>query len=135
VSELKFITPSRGDHGLAARRFAEGVRLSEEIGDRANLGYFLEGLAVVAGVRGEAERSARLFGAAKALLQAVEAPVYDYYEPNRSLYERTAATVRSQLGESAFEEAWAGGQATTFEQAVASALEEGNGTARGAADD
>jgi len=41
----------------------------------------------------------------------------------------------SQLGESAFEEAWAGGQATTFEQAVASALEEGNGMARGAADD
>jgi len=63
------------------------------------------------------------------LLQAVEAPVYDYYEPNRSLYERTAAAVRSQLGESAFEEAWAEGQAMTFEQAVAYALEEGNDTA------
>ncbi|MDQ3926428.1 MAG: helix-turn-helix domain-containing protein [Actinomycetota bacterium] len=132
---LAQVAQSRGDHDLAARRFAEGVTLSEEIGDRANLGYFLEGLAVVAGVRGEAERSARLFGAAKGLLQAVEAPVYDYYEPNRSLYERTAAAVRSQLGESAFKEAWAGGQATTFEQAVAYALEEGNGMARGTADD
>jgi hypothetical protein len=82
----------------------------------------LEGLAVVAGVRGEAERSARLFGAAEGLLQAVEAPVYDYYKPNRSLYERTKAVVRSRLGESAFEEAWEQGRAMTFEQAVEYAL-------------
>ncbi|MDQ3965834.1 MAG: helix-turn-helix domain-containing protein, partial [Actinomycetota bacterium] len=114
---LAQVAQSRGDHELAARMFEEGVTLSEEMGDRANLGYFLEGLAVVAGVRGEAERSARLFGAAEGLLQAVEAPVYDYYEPNRSLYERTKATVRSRLGESAFEEAWEQGRAMTFEQA------------------
>jgi hypothetical protein len=103
----------------------EGVRLSEEIGDRANLGYFLEGLAVVAGVQGEVERSARLFGAAEGLLQAVEAPVYDYYEPNRSLYRRTVAAVRSQLGEEDFEEAWERGWVMAFEQAVAFALEGG----------
>jgi predicted ATPase/transcriptional regulator with XRE-family HTH domain len=119
---LAQVAQSRGDHDLAARRFEEGVTLSEEIGDRANLGYFLEGLAVVAGVRGEAERSARLFGAAEGLLQAVEAPVYDYYKPNRSLYERTKAVVRSRLGESAFEEAWEQGRAMTFEQAVEYAL-------------
>ena len=132
---LAQVAQARGDHASAACRFEEGVSLSEEIGDRSNLGYFLEGLAVVAGVRGEADRSARLFGAAEGLLQAIEAPVYDYYEPNRSLYERTAAAVRSQLGESAFEEAWTEGQAMTFEQAVAYALEEGNGTAYGTADD
>jgi hypothetical protein len=33
----------------------EGVALSEQIGDRANLSYFLEGLAIVAGMEGEAE--------------------------------------------------------------------------------
>jgi predicted ATPase/DNA-binding XRE family transcriptional regulator len=111
-----------GDHDLAARRFVEGVRLSEEMGDRANLGYYLEGLAVVAGVRGETERSACLFGAAVGMLEAVEAPVYDYFEPNRSLYERTKARVRSRLGESAFEEAWKQGQMMTFEKAVKYAL-------------
>lgn len=120
---LAQVAQARGDHDSAACRFEEGVTLSEEIGDRSNLGYFLEGLAVVAGVRGEAERSARLFGVAEGLLQAVEAPVYDYYEPNRYLYERMAAAMRSQLGESAFEEAWVEGQAMTFEQAVAYALE------------
>ena len=119
---LAQVAQARGDHDLAARRFEEGVSLSEEMGDRANLGYYLEGLAVVAGVRGEAERSVCLFGAAEGMLEAVDAPVYDYFEPNRSLYERTKARVRSRLGESAFEEAWKQGQVMTFEQAVKYAL-------------
>ena len=121
---LAQVAQARGDHDLAARRFEEGVALSAEMGDRANLGYFLEGLAVVAGVRGEANRSVRLFGAAEELLEAVEAPVYYYFEPNRSLYERTKAAMLSQLGESAFEEKWDKGQALTFEQAVKYALED-----------
>jgi hypothetical protein len=58
------------------------------------------------------------------MLEAVEAPVYDYFEPNRSLYERTKARVRSRLGESAFEEACKQGQAMTFERAVKYALKE-----------
>jgi hypothetical protein len=33
----------------------------------------------MAGVRGDAKRSTRLFGAAERLLQAVEAPDYDYH--------------------------------------------------------
>jgi len=119
---LAQVAQSRGDHDSAVRRFKEGVALSEEMGDRANLGYFLEGLAVVAGVRGEAERSVRLFGAAEGLLEAVEALVYDYHKPNRSLYERTTATVRSRLGESAFEEGRAEGRAMDYEQAVEYAL-------------
>jgi predicted ATPase/DNA-binding XRE family transcriptional regulator len=121
---LAQIAQARGNHDLAARRFEEGVAVSEEMGDRANLGYFLEGLAVVAGVQGAVERSARLFGAAEGLLQAVEAPVYDYYEPNRSFYQRTVATVRAKLGEEDFEEARERGWAMTFEQAVEYALDE-----------
>jgi hypothetical protein len=46
-----------------------------------------------------------------------------YYEPHRSRYERTVATVRSQLGEEAFEETRERGREMTFEQAVAYALE------------
>jgi non-specific serine/threonine protein kinase len=94
------------------------------MGDRSYLGYFLEGLAVVAGLRGEAERSARLFGAVEGLLRTVGVSVYDSYNPNRFLYEHTKAAVRSRLGEEGFEEARAEGQAMTFEQAVAYALRE-----------
>jgi non-specific serine/threonine protein kinase len=90
--------------------------------DRANVAYCLEGLAVVANLRGEAERSGRLIGAAEGLHEAVEVPVYSYYEPHRSMYERTMATVRSQLGEEAFEEARERGREMTFDQAIAYAL-------------
>ncbi len=66
--------------------------------------------------------SARLFGAAEGLLEAVGAAVYNYYLPDRSLYERTVSATRSQLGDAAFEEAQAEGRAMTFEQAVTYAL-------------
>jgi tetratricopeptide (TPR) repeat protein len=113
----------RGNHGLAIRILDEGVTISEQMKDRANLSYFLEGLAVVAGVQGQVQRSARLLGAAKGLLEAVGAPVYNYYKADPSLYEHTIADVRSRLGEEGFEEAWAEGRTMSFEQAVAYALE------------
>jgi hypothetical protein len=103
----------------------EGVALSEEMRDRANLAHFLEGLAVVAGTRGQAETSARLFGAAEGLLAEVGASVYNYYTPDHSLYERTAAGLRSRLGDLPFEKALAEGRAMmTFDQAMAFALGE-----------
>ncbi len=64
---LAQVALARGDHELATRMLEEGVTLSEQIGDPANLSYFLEGLAVVAGIRGESEYSARLLGAAEGL--------------------------------------------------------------------
>jgi predicted ATPase/transcriptional regulator with XRE-family HTH domain len=114
----------RGDHGLATRILKEGVAISEQMRDRANLSYFLEGLAVVTGVQGRAERTTRLFGAAEGLLEAVGAPVYNYYKPDPSLYERTRSATRSRLGEADFEEVRAEGRTMTFEQAVAYALED-----------
>src|SRR3712207_8739755 len=62
---LAQVVLSRGDYHGAVNLFEEGVALSEQVGDRANLAYCLEGLAVVAGARGEAERSGRLIGAAE----------------------------------------------------------------------
>ncbi len=120
---LAQVTLSRGDYDGAVSLFEEGVALSGEVGDRANLAYCLEGLAVVARARGEARRAARLIGAAEGLHEAVGVPVYIYYEPDRSLYERTMAAVRSELGEEAFEEARERGREMTFEQAVVYALE------------
>jgi hypothetical protein len=84
---------------------------------------------MVAGTRCQLERCARLFGVTEGLLKAVGSPVYDYYEPDPRLYERTLSTARSRLGQAAFEEAWDRGRAMSFEQAVVYALEEGNGTA------
>jgi predicted ATPase len=121
---LAQISLARGDYDSATAIFKEGITLSEQMRDQANLAYFLEGLAVVAGKREEAERSARLSGAAEGLLEAVGAAVYNYYQPDRSLYQRTVSATRSRLGEEAFEEARERGREMDFEQAVAYALSE-----------
>ncbi len=55
-------------------------------------------------------------------MEEAGASVYNYYKPDRSLYERTTTSVRSRLGEEGFEEARHEGREMTFEQAVAYAL-------------
>lgn len=63
----------------------------------------------------------RLLGAAAAARDVVGIPLSpgDYVE-----YARDVATLRDQLGEEAFDAAWAEGRAMTLEQAIASALKE-----------
>jgi predicted ATPase/DNA-binding XRE family transcriptional regulator len=111
------------DREKAGRLLREGIEWSERTKDRANLAYFLEALAAVTELGGEAERSALLLGAAEGLLEEVGARVYNYYIPDRSLYERTVTTLRSQLGEEGFEQTRAEGRAMDFDQTVEYALE------------
>jgi ATP/maltotriose-dependent transcriptional regulator MalT len=114
---------SEADLGPAARFLEEGLLSSRQMGDQANLSYFLEGLAVVAGARGKALRAARMLGAAQGSMEAAGAPVYNYYMPDRALYERSLAVARAILGEEAFAAAWAEGRVMTPERAVEYALE------------
>jgi predicted ATPase/DNA-binding CsgD family transcriptional regulator len=111
-----------GDYDTASHRFVEGIAPSEELGDRGNVAYILEGLGIVAGARGEAGRAARLLGASEALISAIGLRGHTYYQPYRSLYESTAAVVRSRLDKEGFEEAQAEGRAMDFERAVEYAL-------------
>jgi non-specific serine/threonine protein kinase len=115
---------ARADLGATARLLEEGLISSRQMGDRANLSYFLEGLAVVAGARGETERSARMLGAAAVTMEEAGAPVYNYYAPDRALYERLVTAARSRMGEAAWTAARNGGRAMTPEQAVEYALKQ-----------
>jgi tetratricopeptide (TPR) repeat protein len=119
---LAQVALSRGDYGSATTLFEEGITLSAETRDVANLAYFSEGLAVATGKWGEAQRSARLFGVAEGLLEEVGATVYNYYLPDRTLYDHTRAAVRSALGEESFEEARNKGKEMAFDEMVAYAL-------------
>jgi DNA-binding CsgD family transcriptional regulator/Tfp pilus assembly protein PilF len=113
----------RGDHERAQELYAEGLGLAVQIGDRANAAYCLEGLAGLIAERGEPERATRLFGASEALLEAVGAPRYVQAQA-RVLYERAVESLRSRLGEEAFEAAWAEGRRMSREDAIEYALEE-----------
>ncbi len=68
------------------------------------------------------ERAARLWGAARALLETIEAVAYSH-AADRAFYERLTAA-RERLDRRVWEEAWAEGRAMTTEEAVGYALAE-----------
>src|SRR5215217_4615894 len=108
-----------GELGRAKAQFGENLTLSKERGDKRTLLMSLEGLACVAGAEGEAIRAARLFGAAEALTEAIR---YRIVPQERAVLEPYRASVRSRLGEEAWEEAAAEGGAMGLDRATAYAL-------------
>jgi predicted ATPase len=111
-----------GDVDRARGQLEEGVRLSQETGDLANLAYVLDALAVVESSTGQARRVALLLGAAEALRELVGATVYGYYQPDPALREGAAATARAVLGDKAFDDAVDEGRRLDADQAAALAL-------------
>jgi hypothetical protein len=83
-------------------------------------------MTVLAGViqaTGDAAQAARLFGAAKKLLQSLNAAI----DP-RAAHSNTTATspTRARLGEEAIANAWQEGRMLTLEQAVDEAMSKGS---------
>jgi non-specific serine/threonine protein kinase len=73
-------------------------------------------LAGSLGALGDPLRAAHVFGAAHAFLERSGTLIDPSDQPE---HDRNMAFVRAQLGEAAFDAAWAEGQAMTFDQAVA----------------
>jgi predicted ATPase len=104
----------------AGRWLTQGLALSKMLGDQASIAWCLAGLGSAAALADKAQHAARMWGAAERLRQALgcrPAPA------TRITYERALGVARAQLGDTAFEAAWAAGQALTLEQAIAEALE------------
>jgi hypothetical protein len=122
VGWLGLLTVWSGDeHDLAEGFLKEGLALNREIGNWDSGVYCLEGFAGLAGARGQGVRAARLWGAAKALRTTISAPPTP---EARRYYERSMATARAQLGEAAWEAAFAQGMAMAPEEAAEYALGE-----------
>ena len=112
------IARDEGNFPRARDLFAQSLGCRERLG-AWSIPYNLEGLASVASAEGQAERAARLFGAAEAIREAIHTPLWPDNLPE---YGRQVAAVRAQLDEATFASAWADGRAMTTEQAVADAL-------------
>lgn len=108
------------DMERATRCYQESLALRQETGEKEGVATALEGLAKVAVVRGHTRSAAHLFGAAEVLRQAMGNPLP---RTERASYERAVASVRADLDETAFAQAWAEGQAMTLAQAMATASE------------
>ena len=109
LHNLSVLAIAQGDAGQAREYLDEGIRLSEETQDKANLAYFLEALAVVESFDGRSRQVARLLGAVSALRQDVGSNVYAYYRPDESLRAKAEAAARESLGPTRFADAFAEG--------------------------
>jgi predicted ATPase/class 3 adenylate cyclase len=107
--------------GAARGLYRESLNASVKLGARSNIAYCLEGLAGVATLEGQPERSARLLGAGEALRKAINSKMDVTDLP---LYERSVAATRSALGEEAYAAACAAGAALPLEQVIELALQE-----------
>jgi predicted ATPase/class 3 adenylate cyclase len=112
---------SGDDRDLAERSLEEALALDRELGNWAYGAYCLESFAGLAGARAQGARAARLWGAAESLRTSIGAP----RPPDaRLLYEPSMAAARAQLGEAAWEAAFAEGMAMSAEEAAEYALGE-----------
>jgi len=119
-------------HGLGETALGQG-RLEEAGGwlhqamaasrvqsDQASIAWCLAGLGSLAALSSDAERAARLWGAAERQQHSIgcrAAPAA------RATYERAMEVVRARFSEEAFAAAWEAGRAMTMEQAITYALE------------
>jgi non-specific serine/threonine protein kinase len=116
---LSRIARSRGDAARANAMYRESLDLAWRLRHRVSVAYILLDGATLAADAEEAERAARLCGAAEALREAIGMP----RDPSPAHaagvgYDRTLAGIRSRLGETRFADAWAAGRALTLAQAV-----------------
>jgi predicted ATPase/DNA-binding SARP family transcriptional activator len=91
------VATTAGDLATARAQLEEGIALSVDTGDMANLAYFLEALAVVESQEEGHERVALLHGAATRLRDTVGANVYGYYQPDEQLLADALAASQARL--------------------------------------
>jgi non-specific serine/threonine protein kinase len=113
----------RGDLAGAERLGREQLVVWRRLSAPIHIVGSLEGLARTAaiGEEAQAERAARLLGAAAALREQMGAPLGSQ---GRAHIERATAQARTTLGEDAWEAAFAAGRALSLEEATAEALGE-----------
>jgi ATP/maltotriose-dependent transcriptional regulator MalT len=112
---LAQVEASQGDLAAARALYEKSLTIAREWNYKALLPACLEGLANVVTAQGEPAWAAQLWGAAEALRETMETPIWPVERAN---YEHSVAVARTQLGEKAFAAAWAQGRSMTPEQAL-----------------
>lgn len=106
-----------GDTDRARAQLEEGILLSRDTGDLANLAYFLEALAVADARDGRLDRVGWLVGAAAALRDGVGSNVYGYYRPDPVMLAE-AQQVAREARPSAYDLEVAQGRALGVEEMI-----------------
>ena len=122
--DLALARKAHGDLADAARHLQDGLALAAQAGDETSAAYYLEALAAVAAQQDNPQRAVRLFAAARSILQTRGSGWLHAFVPRVPHDDPVLAALRSQIGESAFEEAQAWGRSAGTKRAVEYALEQ-----------
>jgi len=118
LNNLANVHRDRGDPRQAVTLYQETLAQVRALGDRWLIVEVVIGLADLAGLTGQPERAARLFGAAEALREEIG---FTLYAHQLDIHDASVAAVRQRLGESVFAVAWAEGRRLPLEEALADA--------------
>ena len=118
------VTLGRVKHTLgqvlpASELLLEGLDLFRALGHKLGIANALEELGAVSAVQGDGVQAAMLLGAAHALREGLGAALPPV---DRAAHDSVVAACRSQLGETAFAEAWAHAAARSWQEVVEDAL-------------
>ncbi|MGH3507020.1 MAG: hypothetical protein ACRDO2_07425, partial [Nocardioidaceae bacterium] len=119
---LSQVEAARQRLDVARLHLEEGMRLSLETGDLANLAYFLDALAMLEAADGRHARVPILTGAAQGIRETIGARGYGYYRPDPAQGLRAADDARSHLGADRYDDALDVGRGLSPREAVALAL-------------
>ncbi len=121
LNQLALMALLQRDYGRTQALCKESLELSRRSGMLHNVAFALHTSAALAGSRGQPVRSARLWGAAEALREAIGTA----FSPMEvRVYEPYMAAARDQIATTTWEAAWEAGRAMATEQAVRQALSE-----------
>ena len=118
---LGLISLHESDSIQARALFEESLVIWRELKMDSIQGNSLLGFAGVAGVEGNNELSARLFGAAETANKMLG---LNFDDLDHMTYDPIIATVREKLGETAFNVTWESGMQMCLEEAIAYAVKE-----------
>ncbi len=118
-SEQGHVERQKGNVTQARLIYRETIKGWQDLGNRAAIAHQLECFGFLAVAEEEPQAAVKLFGAAEALRDKIQAPMTDY---ERVEYDQAGVHVRSLLPEPEFSSLWVEGQSMTMEQAIEFAL-------------
>jgi predicted ATPase/DNA-binding CsgD family transcriptional regulator len=121
LGDLGDLARDQGDHARAMALYRDALALGQDNPGTRVVSDVIEAVAILAAAVGEAERGAKLLGAAEALRERIG--LRFRVEENQEALEQAIDATRAALDEQAFTAAWAAGRNLTPGQAVAAALE------------
>lgn len=113
---LARVTKDQGHYRQSAAIFAETLAIFRDVGHTDGMAFTLEGRAGLAAAWGDIRSTARLFGAAEALREAINRP--------QPLYERDLEATLVDMDSPMWQAAWLEGRALPIEHVIAGVLEE-----------